>query len=63
MGVGELAHALAGPHELTDHLCAVNVGLLSTIGYFAYTRRDQPWDRRVVGSAVAGTLALFGAEG
>jgi hypothetical protein len=41
----------------------VNVGLLGTIGYFAYTRKDQPWDRRIVGGAVAGTLALFGAEG
>ena len=42
---------------------SVNVGLLGTMGYFAYTRKDQPWDRRIVGSAVAGTLALFGAEG
>jgi len=41
----------------------VNVGLLGTLGYFAYTRRDQPWDRRLVGGAAAGTLALFGAEG
>jgi len=41
----------------------VNVGILSTLGYYGYTRRDQPWDRRVVSSAVAGTLALFSAEG
>jgi len=41
----------------------VNVGLLGTLGYFAYTRRDQPWDRRILGGAVAGTLALFSAEG
>lgn len=41
----------------------VNVGLLGTLGYYAYTRQNQPWDRRIVGSAVAGTLALFGAEG
>jgi hypothetical protein len=41
----------------------VNVGVIGTLGYFAYTRQNQPWDRRIVGSAVAGTLALFGAEG
>lgn len=44
-------------------MLVVNVGLLSTLGYFAYTRKDQPWDRRIVGGAIAGTLALFSAEG
>ena len=43
--------------------CIVNVGILGTIGYFAYTKKDQRWDQRIVAGAVAGTLALFGAEG
>ncbi|CAD6572814.1 MAG: hypothetical protein TREMPRED_000637 [Tremellales sp. Tagirdzhanova-0007] len=51
------------PGTLGGLMGVVNVGLLSTLGYFAYTRRDQPWDRRIVGGAVAGTLAVFGAEG
>lgn len=51
------------PGPLGGLMGVVNVGLLGTLGYFAYTRRDQPWDRRIVGGAVAGTLALFGAEG
>lgn len=51
------------PGTLGGLMGVVNVGLLGTLGYFAYTRKDQPWDRRVVGAAVAGTLALFGAEG
>ncbi|GFZ48069.1 hypothetical protein JCM24511_05817 [Saitozyma sp. JCM 24511] len=51
------------PGTLGGLMGVVNVGLLGTIGYFAYTRKDQPWDRRIVGGAVAGTLALFGAEG
>ena len=41
----------------------VNVGILGTIGYFAYTKKDQRWDQRIVAGTVAGTLALFGAEG
>ncbi|KAK8850527.1 hypothetical protein IAR55_004445 [Kwoniella newhampshirensis] len=51
------------PGTLGGLIGVVNVGILGTIGYFAYTRKDQPWDRRIVGGAVAGTLALFGAEG
>jgi len=51
------------PGTLGGLMGVVNVGLLGTLGYFAYTRKDQPWDRRIVGGAVAGTLALFGAEG
>jgi len=51
------------PGTLGGLMGVVNVGILSTLGYYAYTRQHQPWDRRIVGSAVAGTLALFGAEG
>ncbi|ORX41014.1 hypothetical protein BD324DRAFT_647914 [Kockovaella imperatae] len=51
------------PGTLGGLMGVVNVGILGTLGYYAYTRRDQPWDRRIVGGAVAGTLALFGAEG
>jgi hypothetical protein len=56
--VSEPQEELKGPSNQT-----VNVGVIGTLGYFAYTRQNQPWDRRIVGSAVAGTLALFGAEG
>ncbi|ORY20876.1 hypothetical protein BCR39DRAFT_554668 [Naematelia encephala] len=51
------------PGTLGGLMGVVNVGILGTIGYFAYTRKDQPWDRRIVGGAIAGTLALFSAEG
>ncbi|ODN82896.1 hypothetical protein L202_01153 [Cryptococcus amylolentus CBS 6039] len=51
------------PGTLGGLLGVVNVGILGTAGYFAYTRKNQPWDQRLVGGAVAGTLALFGAEG
>ena len=40
-----------------------NVGLLGTIGYYAYTRRNVPWDRNYVGATAASVLALFGIEG
>jgi len=59
MGVGKFYRF----HLLDPSNRPVNVGILGTMGYFAYTRRDQPWDRRIVGGAVASTLALFGAEG
>jgi len=51
------------PGSLGGLMGVVNVGLLGTMGYFAYINRDRPWDRRIVGGAVAGTLALFSAEG
>jgi len=51
------------PGSLGGLMGVVNVGILGTAGYFAYTRKDQPWDRRIVSAAVVGTLALFGAEG
>lgn len=60
MGIGKFSYTNYIV-QVTDR--TANVGLLSTIGYFAYTRKDQPWDRRIVGATVAGTLALFGAEG
>lgn len=42
----------------------MNVGLLGGLGYTAYKNKDnRPWDPQVVGGAIAGTLALFGAEG
>nr|ODN89923.1 hypothetical protein L203_01840 [Cryptococcus depauperatus CBS 7841] len=50
------------PGTLGGLLGIVNVGILSTASYFAYVKRNQPWDQRMVGGAVAGTLALFGAE-
>ncbi|WVO17414.1 hypothetical protein L204_105106 [Cryptococcus depauperatus] len=50
------------PGTLGGLLGVVNVGILSTASYFAYVKRNQPWDQRMVGGVVAGTLALFGAE-
>lgn len=42
----------------------VNVGILAGLGYTAYINKDKRvWDKRIVAGAVAGTLALFGAEG
>lgn len=47
-----------------SELMTVNVGLLGGLGYTAYKNKDnRPWDPQVVGGAIAGTLALFGAEG
>ncbi|WVQ63317.1 uncharacterized protein L199_001469 [Kwoniella botswanensis] len=50
------------PGTLGGLLGVVNVGILGTAGYFAYTRKDQPWDRRIVGGVATGILALLGAE-
>ena len=51
------------PGALGGLMGAANVGLLSTIGYYAYTRRNVPWDRNYVGATAASVLALFGIEG
>ncbi|OWZ36602.1 hypothetical protein C343_00700 [Cryptococcus neoformans C23] len=51
------------PGTLGGLLGVVNVGILGTIGYFAYTKRNQRWDNRIIGGTIASTLALFGAEG
>lgn len=41
----------------------MNVGILGSMGYWAYQNQNRPWDNRQVSAAVAGTLALFGLEG
>jgi hypothetical protein len=51
------------PGALGGLMGVANVGLLSTIGYYAYTRRNVPWDRNYVGATAASVLALFGIEG
>ncbi|KAL1410021.1 hypothetical protein Q8F55_004023 [Vanrija albida] len=51
------------PSTLGGLVGVVNVGLIGSLGYWAYLNKDRPWDRRQVGAAVAGTLALFGVEG
>lgn len=55
---------LLRPGTLGGLVGIANVGLLSSLGYYAYTRRDVPGalEPRRVGAAVAGILALFGAE-
>lgn len=51
------------PGALGGLMGVANVGLLGTIGYYAYTRRNVPWDRNYVGATAASVLALFGIEG
>ncbi|THH15476.1 hypothetical protein EW146_g5004 [Bondarzewia mesenterica] len=42
----------------------INVGILGTVGYFAYTNWDRPhWDRRTVSAVSVGLLTLWGGEG
>jgi hypothetical protein len=44
--------------------CAVNVGVLGTLGYLSYLHWSEPvWDRRYVAGATAGLLAFFAGEG
>jgi len=46
------------------HECAVNVGVLGTLGYLSYLHWDEPvWDRRYVAAFSAGLLAFFAGEG
>jgi len=52
------------PGVLGGFVGLVNVGVLGTLGYFAYSNWDRPhWDRRTVSSISAGLLALWGGEG
>lgn len=55
---------LLRPGTLGGLVGIANVGLISSLGYYAYSRRDIPGalEPRRVGAAVAGVLALFGAE-
>ncbi|CAG7854845.1 SubName: Full=Uncharacterized protein {ECO:0000313/EMBL:CCA72283.1} [Serendipita indica DSM 11827] len=42
----------------------VNVGILGSLGYLAYSHWNEPvWDRRYVGGLTAGTAALFTLQG
>lgn len=42
----------------------VNVGILGTVGYYAYTNWDRPtWDRGTVAAVSAGLIVLAGGEG
>lgn len=41
-----------------------NVGIIGTVGYFAYTNWDRPhWDRRTLSAISVGLLTLWGGEG
>lgn len=51
------------PGTLGGLMGIANVGLISTLGYYAYTRRNIPWNRNYVAAAVASTLSLFATEG
>jgi len=56
--------AILRPGVLGGLLGVVNVGVLGTVGYFAYTNWDAPrWDRRIVSAVSVGLLALWGGEG
>jgi hypothetical protein len=50
-------------HDSRGGRRTANVGIISALSYAAYQRREFAWDRRIVAASVAGTLALFGAEG
>ena len=42
----------------------VNLGILGSLGYVAYTNWDRPyWDRKTVLTTAAGLVALSGIEG
>lgn len=45
------------------HIFVVNVGILSSVGYAAYTKPELRQDAKFLVSTTAGILALFGAEG
>jgi gas vesicle protein len=51
------------PGTLGGLMGVANVGLLGTLGYYAYTRRNIPWNRNYVAAAAASTLSLFATEG
>ncbi|KAJ9091697.1 hypothetical protein QFC19_008988 [Naganishia cerealis] len=54
---------LLRPGTLGGLMGVANVGLISTLGYYAYTRRNVPWNRNYVAAAIASTLSLFATEG
>jgi ElaB/YqjD/DUF883 family membrane-anchored ribosome-binding protein len=41
----------------------LNVGILTTVGYFAHKEWNRPWDHQIVAGVTAGLLALSGLEG
>ncbi|KAI5116453.1 hypothetical protein M0805_006174 [Coniferiporia weirii] len=56
--------AVLRPGVLGGVLGLLNVGVLSGVGYAAYTNWDRPtWDRGTVGAVSAGILGLWGGEG
>jgi hypothetical protein len=42
---------------------ALNLAVLSTVGYFSYKHWNQPWDRKIVSAVTVGLLGLSGLEG
>ncbi|PCH43694.1 hypothetical protein WOLCODRAFT_26122 [Wolfiporia cocos MD-104 SS10] len=52
------------PGVLGGLLGVLNTGIISAIGYFAYTEWDRPrWDRRTVSAISVGLIALWSGEG
>ena len=46
-----------------SHLFVVNVGIVGSVGYAAYTKPELRQDTRFLASSTAGILTLLGAEG
>lgn len=61
--ISQAMDILLRPGTLGGLMGIANVGLLGTLGYYAYTRRNVPWNRNYVAAAAAGTLSLFATEG
>lgn len=56
--------AVLRPGVLGGLVGVVNLGVLGTVGYFAYSNWDRPtWDRRTVSAVSVGLLTLWGGEG
>ncbi|KZS98306.1 hypothetical protein SISNIDRAFT_448509 [Sistotremastrum niveocremeum HHB9708] len=52
------------PGVLGGLVGALNLGVLGTVGYFAYTNWDHPhWDRRTVSAVTVGLVSLWAGEG
>ncbi len=61
---GTQRRSFSDPGVLGGIVGAVNVGILGTVGWYAYINWDAPrWDRKVVSAVGCGLLTLWGAEG
>ncbi|TDL21663.1 hypothetical protein BD410DRAFT_789407 [Rickenella mellea] len=50
------------PGVMGGMVSIVNLGVLGTVGYYAYTNWDRQWDRRTISAVTVGLLTLAGGE-